>query len=291
MPPCSVAGSAQSSSPARDAVCRYHRLVGAEIIGLIPAAGAGRRLPARVTSKEILPLPSHLCVEGQEVVADHLLRRFAVASIRRALLLLRPGKDDIREGLGPNRLGVGLTYVDVGTTGSIVETLCRARSEIGDRIVALGFPDVLFEPEDAYRPLLDRLDGGGADAVLGLFPVTDPERSDIVEVDADGLVRSIRVKDRDAGSGYGWMIAAWRPVVSRFLERWWSGEAAKASIRELYPGDMLQAAAKEGLRVDTVRFPGGVCLDIGTPEGLAAASEFGASGGVTAAVDDGTVDS
>lgn len=252
--------------------------MGTEILGLVPAAGAGRRLPGRATSKEILPLPQHLRAGGQRVVADHLLRGFAAASIRRALVLLRPGKEDIRAALGRSRAGVALTYVDVGVTHSIVETLYGARAELGDRIVALGFPDILFEPRDAYRRLLARLEAGDADAVLGLFPVMEPGRSDMVEVDSAGLVRSIHVKDRDAGPGYGWMIAVWRPALSRFLESWWTVRSGTPPSREIYPGDMLRDAVLQGMRVATIPFPDGVCLDIGTPEGLAAAATFDQAG-------------
>ena len=41
-----------------------------------------------------------------------------------------------------------------------------------------------------------------------------------------------------------------------------------AAGRELYPGDLLQVAVDEGLRVEAVHFPAGRHLDIGTPEDL-----------------------
>jgi len=41
--------------------------------------------------------------------------------------------------------------------------------------------------------------------------------------------------------------------------------------RELYIGDVIQAAIHNGLRVETVLFPEGIYIDIGTPEDLAKA--------------------
>jgi glucose-1-phosphate thymidylyltransferase len=246
------------------------------VVGVIPAAGWGRRLPGLTGSKEALPLPAGLRTDGREFVIDHLLQRFAVAAIREALVLVRPGKEDIRARLGGgSRLGVRLRYVDVGMTRSIVETMDRAGTEIGERIVALGFPDVLIEPEDSYARLLRCLRQERQDAVLGLFQIDEPERADRVECDPEGAVTSIRVKDPSAGKGYGWMIAIWQSSITDFLGRWWSARSVENSSGELYPGDMLNAAVQAGQKVTAVRFPRGACLDVGTPAGLAAAEQFG----------------
>jgi glucose-1-phosphate thymidylyltransferase len=38
--------------------------------------------------------------------------------------------------------------------------------------------------------------------------------------------------------------------------------------RELYMGNVFQLAIEEGLSIETVIFPKGSCIDIGTPEDL-----------------------
>lgn len=246
------------------------------VIGVIPAAGFARRLPGLAGSKELLPLPSHLRTDEQQVLADRLLACYAAGDIRRALVLTRQGKEDLRTALGTgSRLGVELSYLDVGRTDSVLETICKGLPSLAGRSIALGFPDVLFEPADAFSSLWDRLQREGADVVLGVFPVVEPARSDMVEVDSHERVTRVRVKDPEASPGFGWMIALWRPEFSPFMNSWFEQEK-KSAKRELYPGDVFQAAVSQGVHIASVRFPRGRCLDVGTPAGLAAARGFSA---------------
>src|SRR5207253_1657389 len=121
-------------------------------------------------------------------------------------------------------------------------TLDRAYPIVREATVALGFPDILFEPRDAYRAVLARLSGGGADAVLGLFPGERPAKSDMVEVDAAGRVRLIVIKPRRTRLRWSWAIAAWTPAFSEFLHAWVRGAApaAGAAPRERHLGDVIQ---------------------------------------------------
>jgi len=258
------------SIPADD----YHETVNEPVIGLIPAAGSARRLPGLRGSKEVLPLPPNLQTNDEKVLTDHLLARYAAAGIRRALILTRPGKQDVRDVLGEgSRLGVELSYLDVGRTGSVLETLCRGLPAVADWTIALGFPDILFQPRDAFARLRERLQSENADVALGLFPVKEPERSDMVEVDGRGRVLRIRVKDPGALPGMGWMVSLWRPGISRLMRSWFENRRGE-TLRELYPGDALQAAVESGFRVTSVAFPKGRSLDVGTPAAWTAARQF-----------------
>lgn len=250
-----------------------------EVIGLIPAAGRGTRLRDRECSKEVLPLPERLRRRGLEVAADPLVWGLGEAGIGRVLVLLRPGKEDIPRRLGSRRFGVELVYREVGETRSVVETLAAAVPSMAGAIVVLGFPDVLLRPPDGFTALLRRLEEGDAAAVLGLYPNDRPARSDIVELANATTVHRIRVKSSRPRPGLAWMSAVWRPSMSTFLADHVARYGPQApgeggGERERQPGDVLNAALEDGLRVDAVAFADGASLDIGTPEDLERAAAF-----------------
>lgn len=243
------------------------------MIGLVPAAGEARRLGPLPCSKEILPVGLEDTPSGPRVrvACEALLDGFRRAGIGKALVLLRRGKWDVPSHLGDGRpYGLDLAYLVIDSTGSVPETLDRAWPFVGDADVALGFPDTLFEPRDAYVHLLERLwhGAGTPQVVLGCVPTDRSEKTDMVDVDGDGHVRRIVVKERDTTLRYAWCVAVWRPGFSRFLHRYLAERPSAENAAELYPGHVIQAAIEGGLRVDAVTFPDGGFLDVGTPEDL-----------------------
>ena len=83
------------------------------------------------------------------------------------------------------------------------------------------------------------------------------------------------IKPRQTRLRYSWCIAAWRPSFTRFMHEYLAlhreadgSDQPVSEQPELFVGDVIQAAIRDGLQVDAVPFPDGVCLDIGTPEGL-----------------------
>jgi glucose-1-phosphate thymidylyltransferase len=154
-------------------------------------------------------------------------------------------------------------------------TLDQAYPFVRKDLVAFGFPDILFEPEDAYVQLLNCQKSTQADIVLGLFPVTRPETMDMVDLDERGVVRSIVIKPPQTHLQYGWIIAVWTPLFTDFLHEHLRaldnhGESAAGRSRqhELTVGHVLKAAIENNLRVRAVVFPAHSYLDIGTPGNL-----------------------
>jgi hypothetical protein len=74
-----------------------------------------------------------------------------------------------------------------------------------------------LEPPDVYRRLIERQDADGADLVMGLFPTDQDERSDMVELDDDGRVRSLVIKQPPRGLEYSWAAGVWTPAFTSFL--------------------------------------------------------------------------
>jgi len=246
---------------------------GAEsLIGLVPAAGHAIRLGSPSGSKELLPvwLPQG-ARGGERLPAVHcLLSAFEAASIERTLVVLRNGKEDIRESLGTVTAGgMRLEYVKVEDTPSPPFTLDAAVPRLSDATVTMGFPDILFEPLDAVRRMLASLNRTEADIVLGLFPHPWVRRADVVELEADSLVRAVHSSGDTSSAAWTWGLAAWRPRFTRFLHEYLTRIGATSpGAGRLGVGDVVNAAIENGLGVGGEVVSDTPFLDIGTPDAL-----------------------
>jgi glucose-1-phosphate thymidylyltransferase len=242
------------------------------LVGLIPAAGRAERLGRLPCSKELLPIGFRETPGGPapKVAGHYLLERFRAAGVTRAFLVLHDSKWDVPRYFGTGEMAdVALAYLAVPGSRSVPETLDRAFPFVDGAIVALGFPDVIFEPVDAYAPLIARQAATGADLVLGLFPTASCRSTDMVEIGADGRVVRVEVRPQATALRHNWLIAVWSPVFTRFLHAAVQGPAPEEG--ELQIGAVVRSAVEAGLRVEGVEFPGGSYRDVGTPAELAAA--------------------
>ncbi len=268
------------------------------VVGLLPAAGRARRLRGLIEgSKEAVQVR-----RGDEPpipVAWHAVEALALAGVGRVELLVGEHKRDLVQRLeaargeraaaatGPLRRrldGLDLRYRATPETPSPTHTLALALADeqLRDADVALAFPDILFEPRTAFAWLLETLATSSADVLLGCFPAQSPEKTDMVEMGSNGVLRRLWIKQPDRGLRYTWQIAVWRPAFSRLVvaaaRRW--DDPARAAVgaacadgsatSELHVGRVIEQAVEEGLEVCCVPFPHGSCRDIGTPEELAA---------------------
>lgn len=255
------------------------------VIGLMPAAGQATRLGPLPMSKELFPIGFQPDGTGLKVVCHALLEKMRLAGITEAMVILRPGKWDIPTFLGDGAaLNMRLAYLTVHVPFGVPFSLNQAYPFVRDAVVALGFPDILFQPDDAYQKLLARLHQGEADVVLGLFPTDQPEKVGVVEFDEAGRVRAILEKSQRTDLRYMWAIAVWQPSFTEFLHQFITAQQARLigtaipqTLKQLPPyteipiGDVIQTAIQAGLRVDAEVFEEGHYLDIGTPDNLAKA--------------------
>lgn len=247
-----------------------------EIIGLLPAGGQATRLAPLPLSKELYPI-GFQAIDSQDstadslrpkVVAHYLLEKMRQSGISRAFFILRPGKWDIPAYFGDGAmLDLPLGYLTVHTSDGVPYTIDQAYPFVQNAIVALGFPDVLFQPEDGYLRLIDRQAQTGADVVLGLFPAHDSQKVGMVDFDAAGCVLQIIEKPPQTDLRYMWAIALWTPTFTQFLHDRLK-TVKKRFQQELPMGDVIQAAIDANLRVEAVAFTEGSYLDIGTPADL-----------------------
>jgi glucose-1-phosphate thymidylyltransferase len=242
------------------------------LLGLIPAAGRAERLGPLPCSKELLPIGFRETERGPvpKVAGHYLLERFRAAGIRKIFMVLHESKWDIPRYFGSGEIAdVHLAYLSIPGSRSVPETLDRAYPFVQGSLVALGFPDVIFQPVDAYARLLERQAATGADLVLGLFPAPRFQTTDMVEVGADGRVLRVEVRPEVTSLRFNWLIAVWTPAFTELLHEKVAKSSPEAS--ELQIGAVVQAAVAGGLHVEGVEFPEGSYRDVGTPSGLAAA--------------------
>ena len=203
-----------------------------EIWGLMPAAGKATRLaampgsPPQGPSKEILPLPPAprtappIRARRRASPARTCSTTSASPASTRALVLLRQGKWDIPKRLGDGaEFGVELAYrVLPAATRGVPFTLATAAPFLGDRMAALGFPDILVQPRDLLARLVRHRERNQSDVALALVPCDRPQSSDLVEVDAarQGASGS-RSSPETTTLKWTWAFAVWTPRFTRFL--------------------------------------------------------------------------
>lgn len=253
---------------------RHHSVPKESTLGLVPAAGFATRLGGMSVSKELLRTWRPRVASEEARPAIHcLLTALEVASVARTVIVYREGKEDIPDTLGSiTDGGMELEYIRVRETPSPPYTLTAAIPRMSEATVVMGFPDILFEPLDSVRRLLDVSRSTDADVVLGLFPHPGVRRADLVETEADGFVRTVQPGGTGPAGAWTWGLVAWKPRFSRFLERFVAGVSPTDPRRkELSVGDVLSAAAGAGLAVRWTAVSDVPFLDIGTPESLAEA--------------------
>jgi glucose-1-phosphate thymidylyltransferase len=250
-----------------------------DVIGLLPMGGLAARLGPLPLSKELYPvgggpgIPAPVCL--------HLIEALRRGGVERAYVVLRPGKWDIPAYLGDGTtLGLRLAYLTLGLPFGPPYTLDQAYPFVRGARVAMGFPDILFEPIDVFGPLITHQATRAADVVLGLFPTHRPDKSDLVDSDADGHVRNILIKPGPGRLSDTWIVAVWGPAFTEFLHSYLAEQVrlANGTPAEMQMSEPILAALRAGLRVESLCFPTGRFIDIGTPDDLRRALRDGLAG-------------
>ena len=254
-----------------------------EIVGLLPAAGRATRIAPLPCSKELYPLGFRPVDEGRslrpKVVCHHLLEKMRLAGVTKAYVILREGKWDIPAYFGGGEmLDMHLAYLMMDLPFGVPYPLNQAYPFVQDATVAFGFPDIIFQPDDAFAQLLTRQAESNADIVIGLFPAHEPHKMDMVDLHPNGRIRRIEIKPVRTHLRYTWIIAVWTSTFTCFMHEYVlacqrrkaKGNAATnvAEQKELFIGDVIQAAIHDDIQTDTVLFNDGNYLDIGTPEDM-----------------------
>ncbi len=247
-----------------------------EVIGLVPAAGWASRLAPIPCSKEVYPVGFEAINNDKglrpKVVSHYLLENMRSADIKKAYIILRENKWDIPSYFGDGKLvDMHISYLMMDLPYGVPYTLDQAYPFVQDALVALGFPDIMFQPDNAYVNVIDKQAETGSDIVLGLFPTDRPHKNDMVELDINGRIRALHIKPENTQLTYTWQIAVWTPTFTEYMHNYVSDRKESDNPeqqKELFVGDVIQAAIGDKMLIDSVLFKEGKCLDIGTPEDL-----------------------
>ena len=163
------------------------------IVGLLPAGGTAARVSPLPCSKEIFPIGFHSSESKvglrPKASAHYLIENMQRAGAQKAYFILRNGKWDIPAYFGDGGMvGLPLGYLMMRRPDGVPFTLDQAYPFVGEATVLFGFPDILFQPGDAFVRLIDRQAETGAGLVIGLFPAHQPQKMDMVDLDPHGRV-------------------------------------------------------------------------------------------------------
>jgi glucose-1-phosphate thymidylyltransferase len=158
--------------------------------GIVLAGGSGTRLHpiTQAISKQLLPV-------YDKPMVYYPMSVLLLAGIREILIISTPvDLPHFRQLLGDgSQYGLSLSYAEQAQPNGLAEAFVIGAEFIGDDDVALVLGDNIFYGQGFSRLMrtqVANLDG----CVLFGYPVKDPQRYGVGEVDADGLLISIEEK-------------------------------------------------------------------------------------------------
>jgi len=187
-----------------------------ELIGIVPAAGAGSRLSPYPNAKELFPIGyqrvrvNDRIERRPKVISQYLIENMINGGVRRFFFILGEGKHDIM-----HYYGNGSSY-DVDVAYLFQEQLHGMPFAIdlvypwlrGDETVVMGMPDTLIEPGDAFAKLLSAHRRWNADLTLGLFRTDKPAKFGMIGIDDESNVIEHVDKPSQTDLRWLWGIAA-----------------------------------------------------------------------------------
>ncbi|MEM4239246.1 MAG: sugar phosphate nucleotidyltransferase [Nitrososphaerota archaeon] len=242
------------------------------MVGLVPAAGLGKRVAFLPCSKELFPIGFVKGKSGADLrpkaVGEYLLECMYEAGVRRVFVILSRGKWDIMHYFGNGTgLGLHIAYLFQENLWGMPYALDLVYPWLSAETVLFGMPDTIFRPKDAFQKLLFFHQSVSADVTLGLFPTTTPERFGMVEFDNQSH-RALYIIDKPEKTHlkYMWGVGCWGPTFTNFLHHYL--QEVSSPNREIVLGDIFQAAVEAKLDVRVLPFEEGEFIDIGVPEEL-----------------------
>jgi glucose-1-phosphate thymidylyltransferase len=237
-------------------------------VGIVPAAGEGRRLALGGYPKELMPIVFRRDGDDRivpELVIERCLRALASTGVDVIVVVVNDSKLEILRQVGDGaRYGCSVVYIQQPQPLGLADAVIRALAPFPEHHALLALPDTIFSPGCAALQLRQRLARGGGELALAVFPTATPELLAPV-IHRDGLVQAVLEKPVQPPIANTWGLAAWSPRFSAALPE------LVADTRAARPSVSLAFArwVERGFDVIAEDFPDGSYFDLGTPSGLA----------------------
>lgn len=165
--------------------------------GIVIAGGSGSSLNpiTRAFSKQLIPI-------YDKPLIHYPLSTLMLAGITEILLISSPGELPAFERLlgDGSKIGMRFSYAEQPKPEGVAQALLIGRDFVGGDRIALILGDNILYGQGQRKLLHTAIENTGA--TVFAYPVSDPERHGIVELDATGKAISLEEKPHQAKSNY-----------------------------------------------------------------------------------------